>query len=695
MNKLIIIAFFCTLSISSAGVWKPLNKSLYDYDINDIKIVDETNIVAVGDFGSIYKINLPGTDKVEYVRAVESDGSLLNIEYIDGIFYAVGENGLLLTSTDMGNNWNRIDLDLQEDIKAIGVIDKEIYMVNNKSIMHYNSSTNQITVIKDDLDDWNAVLFESNTIYFVGDNGHLATYDFEDGYIIQNSGYQTDITTVFSDGESIYFTPKQEYVQKTDKSLNTIEPVEIGSKLNIVVAAEINANNDIIIFGVMGFSVHLVLRTTDETFNLQNSINLPYISKFVSENDITLYSGKDGILGYIPENIDIKTSFPGFNLVFHFYRPTFKINDIYKKNDELIILERDKFSKLNNHDNEIDSISSFGFDYLVDDNLNDEKIVIRRSWAGNNKWRMVLSKISNGQIIDIDSTQESHLNYLFYESDTHVYVSGRTYLYMVNKETLETEEIIGFYEKDFFIYSIVEYNNELYALGAKTTGGFSIFKNIDFENWSEYYSFENLAMPNMTVINDQIHIGGTRGNPLDFSYHLINIETEDELFNYKSIYHGDEIIFYDDFMSIATGSNNIIAYTMDNGSSWTVDSVDKAVQVYGTHKLGNYLYSFTNNDIFVKNLTKASINEQFENGWTKHNSFSLYPNPSPQNPAVSISVLDITGKAEYTIFDITGKVLKSGIAEGNKLNIQGLNSGSYIVFLESNNQSYAAQLKIE
>jgi hypothetical protein len=484
-------------------------------------------------------------------------------------------------------------------------------------------------------------------------------------------------------------------VQKTDKSLNTIEPVEIGSKLNIVVAAEINANNDIIIFGVMGFSVHLVLRTTDETFNLQNSINLPYISKFVSENDITLYSGKDGILGYIPENIDIKTSFPGFNLVFHFYRPTFKINDIYKKNDELIILERDKFSKLNNHDNEIDSISSFGFDYLVDDNLNDEKIVIRRSWAGNNKWRMVLSKISNGQIIDIDSTQESHLNYLFYESDTHVYVSGRTYLYMVNKETLETEEIIGFYEKDFFIYSIVEYNNELYALGAKTTGGFSIFKNIDFENWSEYYSFENLAMPNMTVINDQIHIGGTRGNPLDFSYHLINIETEDELFNYKSIYHGDEIIFYDDFMSIATGSNNIIAYTMDNGSSWTVDSVDKAVQVYGTHKLGNYLYSFTNNDIFVKNLTKASINEQFENGWTKHNSFSLYPNPSPQNPAVSISVLDITGKAEYTIFDITGKVLKSGIAEGNKLNIQGLNSGSYIVFLESNNQSYAAQLKIE
>jgi hypothetical protein len=97
--------------------------------------------------------------------------------------------------------------------------------------------------------------------------------------------------------------------------------------------------------------------------------------------------------------------------------------------------------------------------------------------------------------------------------------------------------------------------------------------------------------------------------------------------------------------------------------------------------------------IYVRNtwnLTNPGLNAD---NFDKNNSISLYPNPT-NNGIVSFNS-DLNGNKNIKIYDISGReVLNTNISE-NSFNVNGLNSGAYLVKINSENKSYTLKLIIK
>jgi hypothetical protein len=61
---------------------------------------------------------------------------------------------------------------------------------------------------------------------------------------------------------------------------------------------------------------------------------------------------------------------------------------------------------------------------------------------------------------------------------------------------------------------------------------------------------------------------------------------------------------------------------------------------------------------------------------------NVYPNPASES-----IYLNLTNNLEYSIFDSTGKLCLNGKSEGNQINIEKLNKGTYIIVLKDENMS--------
>ncbi|GAB5418580.1 MAG: hypothetical protein Crog4KO_03370 [Crocinitomicaceae bacterium] len=122
----LILFTFCNYSLSQN--WGSLNSGIND-NVNDLKFLDETSGLAVGDGGRIIGTldyggswNLIPSGTVENLRALESPDV--------GIWVSCGDNGTILRSTNSGLTWSPITSGVNENLVAVDFLDANNGMIS-------------------------------------------------------------------------------------------------------------------------------------------------------------------------------------------------------------------------------------------------------------------------------------------------------------------------------------------------------------------------------------------------------------------------------------------------------------------------------------------------------------------------------------------------------------------------------------
>jgi hypothetical protein len=102
--------------------------------------------------------------------------------------------------------------------------------------------------------------------------------------------------------------------------------------------------------------------------------------------------------------------------------------------------------------------------------------------------------------------------------------------------------------------------------------------------------------------------------------------------------------------------------------------------------------------VYSEWTTSRSFNTVQEQGIDDVNasySVSVYPNPATNN--VTVSVEGLTGKAQVSVVDMTGRTVMSSAMEGDamQLNVTKLAQGTYFVRIEGENISTVRKLVVK
>jgi len=144
------------------------------------------------------------------------------------------------------------------------------------------------------------------------------------------------------------------------------------------------------------------------------------------------------------------------------------------------------------------------------------------------------------------------------------------------------------------------------------------------------------------------------------------------------------------FISFAvTGflSDNTIEVTSNLGDSYTYST--NTIQTHTLNWMGVSTITFTrisgsqsasDHDNFVYEISET-LNVENTNAKIE---FTIFPNPVKQNLTIASShTID-----EFAIYDITGRKVNSGSLELNKINIENLKPGNYIIELVKGNNTF-------
>ena len=96
----------------------------------------------------------------------------------------------------------------------------------------------------------------------------------------------------------------------------------------------------------------------------------------------------------------------------------------------------------------------------------------------------------------------------------------------------------------------------------------------------------------------------------------------------------------------------------------------------GTH--GNGMYETTIEGTLSTNSYASAL------------QLSFYPNPTKKELNLQSNTLDLSQNLNYTISDLTGKVVKKGVLKDQKINVEYLNDGVYLINLnvDGKNQNF-------
>ncbi len=126
-----------------------------------------------------------------------------------------------------------------------------------------------------------------------------------------------------------------------------------------------------------------------------------------------------------------------------------------------------------------------------------------------------------------------------------------------------------------------------------------------------------------------------------------------------------------------------IAYVVARGDDGPLSSVE-LLKVYADSIRARFI---RNSDDFGTQY--LDVNEEL----TRTNLLKIYPNPVTNR--LQIENPDITNQFNYTIYDIYGRVMLTGLLQsvGNtEINMDSLEKGVYIVLVSSRNQKYSARI---
>ena len=137
--KKIVTLLYLLLVIPIYSQW--IQQATSSQSLNDIHCINENNVVAVGNIGTILKTTDGGTTWVQ--KASGTTHNLIKIQFTGvNVGYAIGrkagENDILLKTIDAGENWNNVGLNEALFIYDISCVNENIFFATC-----YNSSSSK------------------------------------------------------------------------------------------------------------------------------------------------------------------------------------------------------------------------------------------------------------------------------------------------------------------------------------------------------------------------------------------------------------------------------------------------------------------------------------------------------------------------------------------------------------------------
>jgi len=140
---------------------------------------------------------------------------------------------------------------------------------------------------------------------------------------------------------------------------------------------------------------------------------------------------------------------------------------------------------------------------------------------------------------------------------------------------------------------------------------------------------------------------------------------------------GDEVIY---FVGTARG---LYSSTDPTTKDWEMEGADNI----GLALISSLAYRPSDNKLLIgthgNGMLETTVKGTLSASDYSRNKIELsfYPNPTRKVLNLESSTIDLSKNFVYTISDITGKVVKKGILENKKINVENLNLGVYIVHL--------------
>lgn len=158
-------------------MWNWSNSYPQGNDLNVVKMYSADNIMALGDLMTIINSSNGGSNwKVQKTVVINNINSAFFSPFED-VIVAAANNGTIYKSTDKGDNWTEINLNIKSDINQIVFADKNAgWLVANGGLIYKSTNGGNSWVAQNSkvINNLSGLAFPNlNVGYVVGDNGKL------------------------------------------------------------------------------------------------------------------------------------------------------------------------------------------------------------------------------------------------------------------------------------------------------------------------------------------------------------------------------------------------------------------------------------------------------------------------------------------------------------------------------------------
>ena len=94
---------------------------------------------------------------------------------------------------------------------------------------------------------------------------------------------------------------------------------------------------------------------------------------------------------------------------------------------------------------------------------------------------------------------------------------------------------------------------------------------------------------------------------------------------------------------------------------------------------------------YGRSMYKVYIDDYVGTRVIQHESRSLEIFPNPVSGQIQVSLPERVENPEFTIFDLSGRKIRKGRMDGGRLDVSGLQSGNYVLTIESGSGTYAGK----
>lgn len=708
MRKTIIVMLLSLSSLTLLGnEWERIGIQIESEGLNDIRIITNEFIVTVGNYG-IVKRSIDSGKTWEITRGDFKYGDLFGIDYCKNSVFAVGANGTLLESKDLGNSWTNGIINTNEDLFSIAFHNNIGLIAGDNGILFRTTdcgdSWQQIEIGK--IKKLNQVFFlENETAFIIGDEGILfrsidqgETWEQIDleivndliCYSISPSG------TIFIGGKQFIFISSDDDFNTWSLYNSTVIPEIFGSILSI--------NNDLILAGIFsgGSILHSYSKDGGKTWNNGYYPNVP-IAAFDRKESVGVLCGTRGsiikidLLNAIPDNFWFFEEFVEFGdepITFSKITGT----------DEKYLLASNQTDAYYSQDSGVswkkclESTKTISALYQIDNNtflaiVDSTKRIDEDGKVFFRHWPIIFSSEDEGeswtQVNPIDSFEVQGISMV--ENYGIAYGVPKFLKTTDYGKTWEVNSIFeNYFISDLQVLSegktyILSWQNDMYNL-IKTKDDFISF---DIEK----FYFERSSIAKIFFVDD-----------LTGWLMLGNIYNKKPNKIYKTSDGGEswteqlskELLLAEGFMNInfadkdhgiCLASQGITYITKNSGITWT----EKLYEGYGSSKRNihypNPTIAYISDGTGIyRHIDTALTSVEIEKN--SGNSLSIMPNPISEAAAI-IYNLETSSDVRLAVYDIIGNEIQilvdefqiEGIHKYN-FNFDNLASGTYFISLK-------------